>query len=504
MRARRDAAIRLLRTALVATIVIPLAILCWGTWVTYNNAFAHADEQLSATMDVLAEQANTVFESVALTFTSVDTLVGAMSDDQISASEQALHGKLHELEVATQAVSAIRVLDKDGHILVSSQAVPAPKDQNLSDRDYFKAQVASDAGTFIGSVLVPRVSEGAYFGVSRRRPLQNGQFSGVVVVSVVPQVFTDFFSRLVRDTGGNYVLLKGDGDILARYPPSPNGVDRVSPKAASCTSSRKAPRAALPRRGRPSTASTDASAYASWTLRAFMPRRASSYERSTPTGSGRLSAHLIFGVPATILLFALVLLTARRTQAFYAEAERRELAEQALAAVAEDGSGRPVDRRRCARLQQPAHHHHRQSEHRQARGRRSPRRARAQQRADRSGARRAIHAAPACVFAAAAAQSARGGRQPALIGQCLRHPHAVAGRETVELETISGAGLWSVEADVAELESALLNLALNARDAMPNGGKLTIESSNAYLDDEYCRQHAGLNPGQYVARRRHR
>ena len=70
--------------------------------------------------------------------------------------------------------------------------------------------------------------------------------------------------------------------------------------------------------------------------------------------------------------------------------------------------------------------------------------------------------------------------------------------EKFELETISGAGLWSVEADVSELESALLNLALNARDAMPNGGKLTIESSNAYLDDEYCRQHAGLNPGQYV------
>ena len=44
--------------------------------------------------------------------------------------------------------------------------------------------------------------------------------------------------------------------------------------------------------------------------------------------------------------------------------------------------------------------------------------------------------------------------------------------ETVELETISGAGLWNVEADVSELESALLNLALNARDAMPKGGKL--------------------------------
>jgi nitrogen-specific signal transduction histidine kinase len=70
--------------------------------------------------------------------------------------------------------------------------------------------------------------------------------------------------------------------------------------------------------------------------------------------------------------------------------------------------------------------------------------------------------------------------------------------ENIALETIGGAGLWKIEADVSELETTLLNLALNARDAMPNTGKLTIETSNAYLDEEYCRRHAGVRPGQYV------
>ena len=70
--------------------------------------------------------------------------------------------------------------------------------------------------------------------------------------------------------------------------------------------------------------------------------------------------------------------------------------------------------------------------------------------------------------------------------------------ENIALETIGGAGIWKIECDGSELESALLNLALNARDAMPDGGKLTIETSNAYLDDEYCRHHADLAPGQYV------
>jgi nitrogen-specific signal transduction histidine kinase/CheY-like chemotaxis protein len=70
--------------------------------------------------------------------------------------------------------------------------------------------------------------------------------------------------------------------------------------------------------------------------------------------------------------------------------------------------------------------------------------------------------------------------------------------ENIQLETIGGAGLWKVEVDASEMESTLLNLALNARDAMPEGGKLTIETGNAYLDEAYCREHEGIVPGQYV------
>jgi PAS domain S-box-containing protein len=70
--------------------------------------------------------------------------------------------------------------------------------------------------------------------------------------------------------------------------------------------------------------------------------------------------------------------------------------------------------------------------------------------------------------------------------------------ETIEIETVGGGGLWQVEADLDQLESALLNLAVNARDAMPAGGKLTIETSNGFLDEEYCRANPEVRPGQYV------
>jgi PAS domain S-box-containing protein len=70
--------------------------------------------------------------------------------------------------------------------------------------------------------------------------------------------------------------------------------------------------------------------------------------------------------------------------------------------------------------------------------------------------------------------------------------------EGIEIETVGAAGLWTVEVDTNQLEVALLNLAINARDAMPNGGKLTLEASNAILDREYCQSNPEVMPGQYI------
>ncbi|MFN3324403.1 MAG: PAS domain-containing protein [Bryobacteraceae bacterium] len=70
--------------------------------------------------------------------------------------------------------------------------------------------------------------------------------------------------------------------------------------------------------------------------------------------------------------------------------------------------------------------------------------------------------------------------------------------EHIDIELVRGGGLWNALADRSQLENAILNLCINARDAMPDGGRLTIETANAHLDANYALAHPEVSAGQYV------
>jgi PAS domain S-box-containing protein len=69
--------------------------------------------------------------------------------------------------------------------------------------------------------------------------------------------------------------------------------------------------------------------------------------------------------------------------------------------------------------------------------------------------------------------------------------------EQIQVETVMAAGLWRINADPSQLENAILNLAVNGRDAMPQGGKLTVETANTFIAEDYAREHS-MSVGQYV------
>ena len=71
-------------------------------------------------------------------------------------------------------------------------------------------------------------------------------------------------------------------------------------------------------------------------------------------------------------------------------------------------------------------------------------------------------------------------------------------REDVEFVFLPGIGLGSVKADPGQIEQVLLNLTVNACDAMPKGGRLTIETSNIAVDEDYAQRHPGMKEGSFV------
>ena len=456
-------------------------------------------KELLANLGIMSEHTSRIFQSVDLTFTAIDAIAGDLTDEQIKTNEAVLHTQLKKLEKATAAVDAIVITDADGHVLVSSAISPIPATIGVADRDYFKVQKERDAGTYIGEVLHPRVRKdaGDFFGVSRRRPLQNGKFAGVVEVAVETKVFTDFYAQLARDAGGGgFSLAKSDGAILARYPDPPNGITRFGPDSGFMLN--------VPRYPNGAVVTTNHSVEGVQRRIAFRKLGYSNLYVSdgvaTDTIIGdwlrTMSAHLYFGFPAVIVLLALVLMTMRRTRELYAEGARRELAEEGLRqaqkmeAVGQLTGGVAHDFNNLLTI---------------ILGNLGI----AKRGVVEARAERALNNAR--IGAERAAQLTRRllafSRQQPLDPKTLDVNKLIVSMsdllnrslgENIALETIGGAGLWKIETDVSELESALLNLALNARDAMPDGGKLTIETSNAYLDDEYCRHHSDITPGQYV------
>jgi two-component system NtrC family sensor kinase len=497
MRARRDAAIRGLKIMMVALVAIPAAIFSYASWISYQSTYAHADERLLANLGIMAEHTSGVFQSVDLTFAAVNAIADDLTDEEIKASAQALHVQLVKLEKATASIDAILIVDKNGHTLVSSAIYPVPGNIGVADRDYFLAQRDKDAGTYIGTVLEPHVRKGKFFGVSRRRSSRNGEFNGIVMVAVEPKIFTDFYAQLARDAGGGgFSLAKSDGIILARYPNPPNGITRFGPDSGFMLN--------VPRYPNGAVVTTNHSVEGVQRRIAFRKLGYSNLYVSDGVATDTIvtdwlrtmSAHLYFGIPAVIVLLLLVLMTMRRTRELYAEAERRELAEEGLRqaqkmeAVGQLTGGVAHDFNNLLTI---------------ILGNLGI----AKRGVVEARAERALNSAR--IGAERAAQLTR--RLLAFSRQQPLDPKTVDANklivsmsdllnrslgENIALETISGAGLWKIECDVSELESALLNLAINARDAMPGGGKLTIETSNAYLDDEYCRHHADLTPGQYV------
>src|SRR6202043_3237285 len=204
---------------MAASLALPVALFAFASAVSWNSTRDTADRQIERTLDVAHEHALKVFETIDRSLSEINEIVRGIPDEGIKSREQALHLRLKQLADSLPQMKSVWIFDAQGRALVNSLAYPAPA-VDFSDRDYFKAHIEKDIGTFIGDTLAPRVPyQGSpFFSVSRRRHSGDGSFTGVIQASVLPEYFENFYARIGHDPGSFFALGLADGRVLARFP----------------------------------------------------------------------------------------------------------------------------------------------------------------------------------------------------------------------------------------------------------------------------------------------
>jgi two-component system NtrC family sensor kinase len=499
--AGRHATLRLLQVMAVAALLLPVLLFSFASWLAYRSTQALAQERIERSLDVLQEQALKVFQSMHLALDTIDDLVRNLSAAEIAADGQGLHERLRQIQAALPEVQSIWLFGPDGHPQVITREYPAPADQDFSQLDYFTVPRDSGPGLYIGGIHQSVSGGEPYFTFSRARRDADGKFLGVIEMSLLPNDFNRFYSRLMASPGLEFAMLLPDGAMVARFPAT-SGKSRLGDRSGF---------------HRAITANPAGGFFTNISVVDHIERRAGVREvpdfpvyvvAAIETAQlrdewiGGMAVHLIFGIPATAFLFGAILVVLQRTKRLYAEQDRREAAEagmrqaQRLDAVGRLTGGVAHDFNNLLMIIIG----NLESLQRQIEigfdGAKSK-----IERAVGNAMQGAKRAATLTQRLLAFSRQQPLDPRPLDVNRLLNDLSDFLTRslgEDISLEVIGGAGLWAVSADQAQLETALLNLAVNARDAMSPGGKLTIETSNAYIDEAYCRANAEVHPGQYV------
>lgn len=502
---------RSLRWLAVAAFLLPLLVFATASWIAYGHAFDEARQRLQRTLDLVHEHAIKVFETHDLIAQQVNQTLHGLSDADIRTRERDLHERFAKLSDRLAQVRGVWVLDKAGRPLFSSVLYPLPDTLDFSDRAYFRAHRDGQVPRgrdHVSEMLVSRPLGARIFQISTARDPGQPEdgFAGLVVVTAQPEYFHDFYEQAVKDSGvSTLALMREEGAILARYPALPDNVSRRSVSGPVMQGI-----ASIPERGLVEGTS-DLDGVSRINAYRRLPNHpvyvTAGIDRATVIRSwlSTMASHLIFGIPATAGLIALSLLAMRHTRrearalaSLRAEQARREETEerlrqaQKMEAVGRLTGGLAHDFNNllqiilgsldllAKRLTNGDERQRRLVEN------------------ARAGATRAASLTQRLL--------AFSRRQP-LDPKPLDANRTVSGLsdllrrtlpESVRIETVLGGGLWRTYADPNQLESALINFAVNARDAMPDGGRLTIETGNAYLDEAYAASRVEVTAGQYV------
>ncbi len=492
MKERRDAAVLSVKLMIAACVIMPLALFAYAAWGTYRATLTLADERIERSLHIVSEHALRVFQSIDVTIGSIEQLV---ADEARGPPQQAsLAERLKQMVLVLPDVEAIWLIDAEGRLVASSSKYLVAEGLEVPSAALAGAGRAA-APLIIGDVVVGKTPDAAYFPVIAKRDNGRGEADGVTVLSVLPLAFERFYAQLAADSGASFALLREDGKVLARYPGDQRGF-KLDPSSGFRE---------VIAHGASGDLYTTVSGIDHVERRVAVQRLpnfplyvSSSLQTREIIAPWLKRTAVYFVITAAVisLLSILLLLMLRRTEALFDEAAARAKAEatlrqsQKIEAIGQLTGGVAHDFNNLLTiiignldfaLRQKTDDRMRRLLGNAMSG--AERAAQLTRRLLAFSRRQPLAPHPLNVNRLAAGMSD-------LLATSL-------GNDVV-IETDYADDLWLTEVDAAELESAILNLAINARDAMKRRGRFGIRTRNVVLDAHACAGLEGLKPGEYV------
>ncbi|MEW6344038.1 MAG: ATP-binding protein [Paraburkholderia sp.] len=468
---------------LVAAIVLPCVYVVAMAFSDLRDREADATDLTLRTVRVAEEHALKVFDMNEALDARVVDLVQGLDDDGIRTRQADIHAKLGTMGGGYPQVAAVSIFGRDGTLLASSRFYPAPP-VSIAKRDDFTGIRDGKVLEHISKDMVGQVAGENVFNTGVARRDLDGAFAGVVSVALRPGYFTAFYQELLggNDTPMTMSLTRADGSILAHYPSAPGQPTAVRPHTPFTDALAQGSRAGVVRLRSVFDNDNLIVAY----------RRVGSYPvyvscgyRTSAIWAGwyrHLSVLILSMFTPSIVLWCVIWLSLRRLGA-EEEAWERWQAEASMRRSIESAYRQSRKMEALGNLVGSVAHDFNNllmivsANVQIARRRGAPgldRELSAIERALKNG-----QSLTRQLLGVARKQPLRNETLAVdrWLPACRELLRASLGAK-ISLVMDIGTDVWPMRVDVAELELALINLAVNARDAMPNGGRFTVRAAN--------------------------
>lgn len=209
-----------LRLALVISLLGPALLLLYVGWVTYAEAIDAAKGRTTRLAQIVQEQSQRIVETNEVISRAILTHVKGRSNAQLRLEGQALHLKLKAWTAGLQQLQAVWIWDEKGHPIATNLRPEPPASLDVSDREYFIwAKGTTSTGWYVSEPLRSRTTGQVFFDFNKRLSADDGSFQGVISVSLLTEYYDKYFSeQLETEPGFTLSLIRSDGSYISRYP----------------------------------------------------------------------------------------------------------------------------------------------------------------------------------------------------------------------------------------------------------------------------------------------